>query len=69
MEPPTCPENLSQSSLCINVTTRPGFYSGIYIYMLWGGGVDSPRVSHDDHGMFEQIVVRSLSKIQALQSM
>ena len=35
---PTCPENLSQSSLCINVTTRPGFYSGRYIYIYIGGG-------------------------------
>ena len=40
------------------------------IYICTGGGdVDSPRVSHDDHVIFEQIVVRSLSGIQALQSM
>ena len=44
-------------------------FRDIYIYALGGGGVDSPRVSHGDHAIFEQTVVRSLSGIQALQSM
>ena len=43
-------------------------FRDIYIYAL-GGCVDSPRVSHDDRAIFEQNVVRSLSGIQALQSM
>ena len=43
-------------------------FRDIYIYAL-GVCVDSPRVSHDDHAIFEQTVVRSLSGIQALQSM